>query len=241
MPDGPGKAKNVPEFELKFPARHTPREELLEDLRRVARKLRRDTVTIDQYNRHGRFHASTLQRRFRSWPKVLELAGLARSRSPIGIGDEELFANLRDVWERLGRQPRYVEVRAPLSRYSAGTYENRFGSWRKSLECFVTWANADVESEGDSKQDNPECDACADNAVSEVETSPRGISLRLRFRVLQRDNFRCVICGRSPAAEAHVVLHVDHIRPWSKGGPTDIGNLQTLCSKCNLGKGALDQ
>ncbi|WP_343324290.1 HNH endonuclease signature motif containing protein [Streptococcus sp. Marseille-P8640] len=38
---------------------------------------------------------------------------------------------------------------------------------------------------------------------------------------------------------SNVVLHVDHIIPWSKGGETVLGNLQTLCSKCNLGKSDL--
>jgi len=31
-------------------------------------------------------------------------------------------------------------------------------------------------------------------------------------------------------------LHVDHIQPWSRGGPTVFENLQTLCNSCNLGK-----
>jgi 5-methylcytosine-specific restriction endonuclease McrA len=35
-----------------------------------------------------------------------------------------------------------------------------------------------------------------------------------------------------------VELHVDHVTPWSKGGETTLANLQTLCNKCNLGKGA---
>lgn len=33
-----------------------------------------------------------------------------------------------------------------------------------------------------------------------------------------------------------VELHVDHIMPWAKGGEIVLENLQTLCSKCNLGK-----
>jgi 5-methylcytosine-specific restriction endonuclease McrA len=37
--------------------------------------------------------------------------------------------------------------------------------------------------------------------------------------------------------ERGVELHVDHILPWSKDGETVEENLQTKCSKCNLGKG----
>lgn len=67
----------------------------------------------------------------------------------------------------------------------------------------------------------------------------RSISQRLRYKVLSRDNFKCCACGASPAKDPSVELHVDHIVPWSKGGETTIDNLQTLCSKCNLGKSNL--
>ena len=60
------------------------------------------------------------------------------------------------------------------------------------------------------------------------------LSASLRYDVLKRDNFRCTICGRS-AADG-VTLHVDHIKPVSKGGKTEIDNLRTLCDYCNLGK-----
>lgn len=53
--------------------------------------------------------------------------------------------------------------------------------------------------------------------------------------MLCRDWFRCVICGRSPAKEPNIELHID---PWSKGGQNTEGNLRTLCFDCNLGKGA---
>src|SRR3954453_9372900 len=64
----------------------------------------------------------------------------------------------------------------------------------------------------------------------------RDPSLRLRFRVLQRDDFKCCACGASPATSAGLRLQVDHIVPWSVGGETTECNLQTLCVSCNLGR-----
>ena len=57
-----------------------------------------------------------------------------------------------------------------------------------------------------------------------------------RFRILDRDGYKCVKCGRSPLMDG-VTLHVDHKKPRSKGGTDDDDNLQTLCAECNLGKG----
>ncbi len=67
----------------------------------------------------------------------------------------------------------------------------------------------------------------------------RNPSTRLRFEVLVRDKFTCCFCGASPTKDPSVTLHIDHIVPWSKGGKTSLDNLQTLCSKCNLGKSDL--
>jgi 5-methylcytosine-specific restriction endonuclease McrA len=38
-----------------------------------------------------------------------------------------------------------------------------------------------------------------------------------------------------------VMLTKDHIIPRSKGGSNDIGNYQTMCSKCNWDKGNKDE
>ena len=62
------------------------------------------------------------------------------------------------------------------------------------------------------------------------------VSKRMRYAVLERDNFRCVACGKSPKTDESVILHIDHILPKSKGGLSVITNLQTLCRDCNLGK-----
>lgn len=75
----------------------------------------------------------------------------------------------------------------------------------------------------------------ADAARPAREATTRAISAGVRYRVLERDDGRCVLCGASAADGAR--LHVDHIQPWSGGGPSVMGNLQTLCERCNLGKG----
>jgi len=58
---------------------------------------------------------------------------------------------------------------------------------------------------------------------------------KLRYEIMQRDEFKCVLCGAT--AKDGVKLHVDHIKPVSKGGKTEEANLRTLCDRCNLGKG----
>ncbi len=63
------------------------------------------------------------------------------------------------------------------------------------------------------------------------------MSNRLRYEILKRDGFRCVLCGKSQTDG--VKLEVDHIKPVSKGGKTEESNLRTLCENCNRGKGAI--
>jgi len=61
-----------------------------------------------------------------------------------------------------------------------------------------------------------------------------GVSRRLRWQVLTRDNFRCRYCG---ASGDQAELHVDHVISRLDGGTDEIGNLVTACIPCNLGKG----
>ena len=58
----------------------------------------------------------------------------------------------------------------------------------------------------------------------------------LRWDVLERDQHKCVYCGRKADPENGVVLHVDHRVPRSKGGKDTKANLFTACEECNLGK-----
>ncbi|MDE0249517.1 MAG: hypothetical protein OXK72_00715 [Gammaproteobacteria bacterium] len=132
-------------FELEPSLRGLTDAELLEELKRCACQLGQDTITMDQFAKKSKGHPTTITRRFGSWPKALELAPLQPSRSKIGISEEELFANLRNVWITLNRQPRYNEIKKPLSQFSAGVYEKRFGSWNKALQEFIGWVNGESE------------------------------------------------------------------------------------------------
>jgi hypothetical protein len=215
-------------FNLKPWNRGISNEQLLEDLRRVAKLLGRTTVTYDEYPQHGLCASRIFETRFGSWNGALRCAGLTLGRRQ-DISDLELFENLSRVWAALGRQPSRNEMIKPVSSISKGTYERRYGGWRKALEAFVAYANG--------KATVPASDASPVTA----QGSRRFPDLRMRWRVMNRDRFRCQCCGRSPALEHGVVLHVDHVKPWSKGGPTRDDNLRTLCDRCNLGKADLVQ
>lgn len=207
--------------------RNIPDEELLSDVSLVAKKLGKETITMDDYKKYGKYHCTTLTRRFGSWFDVLNLCNLNPSRPPINIPNEELFDNLEKIWRHYGRQPKYHEIKKPLSNYSVGTYEHRFGSYYNALKAFIEDINGVIVND-------------KVHFKTSDKYNPRSINYRTRFLVMRRDDFKCRICGASPATDPNVILHIDHIIPCAKGGCAEIDNLQTLCSKCNLGKSDLD-
>jgi 5-methylcytosine-specific restriction endonuclease McrA len=217
---------------------NVPSEELLSDLKSVAAALGKDAVTTDEYDSHGRYYSSTLQKRFGSWFAALDKAGLQRTRI-LGVTDEEYFTNLEKVWRMLGRQPKYGEMRKPYSEYCVGAYEYRFGSWRKALQACVDFMNSADSEEEPTQEPSRTTEPIASPQALVLPKTSRYISLRTRFLVMRRDNFTCRLCGASPAKDITVELQVDHIYPEIRGGKEVPDNLQTLCSKCNLGKSDL--
>lgn len=66
--------------------------------------------------------------------------------------------------------------------------------------------------------------------------SGRSVSDSNRYSVMHRAGFKCQCCGDKPSKSNDVKLHIDHIIPFSKGGTNEVGNLQVLCSLCNIAK-----
>jgi len=184
---------------------------------------------------------SAIVRRFGSWDDAVRAAGLERNpKGFVRYSDEMCYENLLAVWTHYARRPTAMEMNRPPSIINRQTYGTRWGSWRKALTAFVEWANAEEAEEAQSHTENQivkEAPAAAKRIVRPRDR--REIPLRLRWRVLQRDRFRCVACGRGPATHLNVDLHVDHIMPVVKGGKTLIENLRSLCKDCNTGKGDL--
>ena len=68
--------------------------------------------------------------------------------------------------------------------------------------------------------------------------SKERIPFNLRRMVIERDGLRCVYCGVDLLKNE---VHLDHVIPESRGGPTSLNNLQVTCGKCNLEKGVLSE
>lgn len=212
------------QFKLKHNPRNITDQDLVNDLCRVA-VLCDGKVKQREYKEHGKYGVTTVIRRFGGWNAAIEAADLNITVER-NIENEVLFEALFELWVSLGRQPSYSEVAQPHCKFHVTTYERRFGSWRNALEAFVTYTNETSKSVAEKET----------LTQTKSRKTSRSINLRLRFAVLQRDNFTCCGCGRSPATTLGLKLQVDHIEPWSKGGETELENLQTLCEDCNQGK-----
>lgn len=219
------------EFHVRLRKRDIPETELIEDLKRCAAKLSKDTLTVADYTTNGSFGATTVLRRFKQWNLALREAGLSAPNRQ-QIPDSELFENIANVWTMLGRQPygRELDKAHGLSDISLGTYEKRYGSWNKALLAFEAFINSGKASKTESPASLP---------TRPNKRTGSKVNWRLRAQVLIRDNCICQMCGASPAKDTNVILHADHIKPWSKGGETILENLRTLCLKCNIGKSDL--
>jgi len=222
-------------------------EELLSELRAVAAKLGVNTITIEQFNSHGTMHGETIRRHFGSWWHAIERAGLTISNLGKRYSETDYFENLLKVWTHYGRQPTYGEMDRAPSWIRAKAYEAKWGTWRNALKAFLEQVNADVAESRESKEPlsvrKPSRVARKGSKGGKKQpplenTRRRDITLGLRYDVLRHDRFRCVICGASPASKVGCELHVDHINPVALGGRTILENLRTLCSECNVGKGA---
>jgi hypothetical protein len=218
-------------FELEAFHRNVPSKDLLDDIRKVHSLLASENkkLTFRSYSKHGKYSAGTIAVRFGDWNTALKAAQIEPTQEK-NISVDDLFDNLRAVWIAKGCQPVFRDMARSPSRYGAGIYTDRFGGWRQALSQFLESAASDhSEAASASSSITPK-----DSAQS--KKTGRQPSLRLKFMVMRRDRFMCVKCGRAPASFPGLILEIDHVVAWSKGGETLLDNLQTLCYECNRGK-----
>jgi len=219
-----------------------PKDTVLEELRRVGAQLGLRYFTGREFNQLStKCKHAVVIRNFGTWEAALKAAGInsdpKRKQRVDAIPVTSLFEELERIWRQLGHRPSKIEWEATSPKYSYQTYRKRFDGWTNACAQFIEFKSGPA-STPNAKPDtiNSVINGIEENTITDFEK--RNIPLKLRLSVLKRDQFRCIFCGRSPAIESGVALHIDHKTPFSKGGKTELENLQTLCRDCNLGKGA---
>ncbi len=192
-------------------------------LRAIATAHGGGVVTPKQVDASAVLTIGVVYRRFGSLNAALALAGLATSPRGRRYTEEQCLDNIARLWRHYGRAPHQRDLLRPPSTVGTTPYVRRYGTWNRALAVYAVRREPGV---GDPA------------ALQQIrEEGRRTAGARLRLRVLQRDRFRCVLCGDNPAADPGCVLQVDHLLPFSKGGRTEASNLRTLCRTCNLGRG----
>ena len=105
--------------------------------------------------------------------------------------------------------------------------------------CFPNWHKHQRIRESKTK-----CPDIDDTTVNDWYLR-RFIPINLKKEIINRDNFKCKICGKYVASveDATVLIkmgaglyHIDHIVPVNQGGRATAENLQLTCPKCNLSR-----
>ena len=184
--------------------------------------------------RNERTSLDTLSRCYGNWEEALKSIQ-AKSFKSSGISDLKLLSYFEDCWEW----------------DSDGSFDNDLCPTANTLVAYGKKTGESITQNyfekrgwvwGEFKRLMKKYKA-GEISLEEVINSKKTknleepISSKTRHSVLERDKGICQLCGVS--ASDGFKMHIDHIHPRSKGGSsTDLENLRTLCSNCNLGKGS---
>lgn len=213
-----------------------PKDKITEELKRVANLYNYIRFTRHEFDKVAKYcKGTTVLNYFRTWNNALNAIGKKLTKKEIDrsiISKKELFEEMERIWRRLGHRPSKTEWEISSPKYSYTTYKTRFNGWTNACLKFIEYKMGKLVILEDRKP------RVVINKVKSgrIKKQKREIPMGLRLQVLKRDGFRCKLCGRSPAIQTGVDLHIDHILPVAKGGKTTLENLQTLCRECNLGK-----
>lgn len=107
-------------------------EELLNDLRSVAKRLNKNFVTKDEYDKMGRLCSGTFQKRFGSWCGANALAGLKRIKN-YQVTADDCIADLKRVAGSLGTDCITTKDYEAHGQFGAHMILRRVGSWEEAI------------------------------------------------------------------------------------------------------------
>ena len=230
-----------------------PREQIIQELEKVANIFNYTDFRQSDFNEISEISYHTVNREFGSWENTMNFLVIHFRKKGIEFKiktrrsiytTQEMFDEIERIWIQLGHRPSRNEWKANNPKISYDTIYRHFGGWKDACLKFIEYKSGEEISEiTDDFDENITQTKIIKKPVinSKIEGSnkiakSRTIKLSVRIKVLSRDNFRCVYCGKSPATDIGTKLQIDHIIPFSKGGKNSLDNLQTLCEECNLGK-----
>lgn len=216
-------------FSFDKPRKSIREEELIKELRAFSRVNKGKPISKKAYNDWAtrRFSPETISRYFGTWENGCKKAQVKFAKKH-HYSDEELVEHFEAVWRWREQRPVKKDFQEYNKRHGANVnpvaYSRRWGSLREFGRLFSQY-----------KLNQISFDELIKNKKRQNQREP--ISPALRAEVLRRDNYKCRDCGANPKNDPKVILHEHHIIPVSKGGKTELSNLETNCDKCNLGKG----
>jgi len=225
-------------------SRHT----IIDELEKVAKHYNYSDFRQADFNKLSNISHDTVCRELGSWKNIMEFLKefLKQKGIEFTIGSrrseftkQEMFDEIERIWTELGHRPSRNEWVANEPNISYDTIYRHFSSWTNACLKFIEYKSGDTFQIKDDlnktfSKDN-QAPIAKTRSKSKIVNS-RTISLSVRMKVMNRDKFRCIFCGKSPATDLGTKLHIDHIIPFSKGGSNQFENLQTLCDECNFGK-----
>lgn len=126
------------EFIINEYHRDIPDEELLDDLRRVAVSLKKENLSMPEYQKNGKYHPSTIARRFGGWRNSIKKAGLSLTKpyAKHEYCENELlfFEDMRFVASKLNREYITMGDYKQQGRFDIKALFRKYGSWNALLQ-----------------------------------------------------------------------------------------------------------
>ncbi len=223
-----------------------PKEKIINELVKVSEIYNYTRFTSKEFLKNASIGHQTVFREFGTWntamnyltnylkQKNITLKPRAKPKRKDAYNQKQLFDEMQRIWSQIGHRPSKIEWEQANPKINYNTVRRHFNGWTNACLKFIEYIMGENVTEDISvvaKKINKE-----ENKIKYEPKNNRTIPLGTRLKVLARDNFRCVYCGKSPSTDIGTKLHIDHIIPFSKEGKSVLENLQTLCLECNFGK-----
>jgi hypothetical protein len=98
------------------------------------------------------------------------------------------------------------------------------------------WVNFPWKEVLENRTGDPICTGLRQKMSAKTPRHRKSISSKIRLLILERDGYRCRLCGKTAK---DTQLEVDHKIAVANGGTDSLDNLWTLCLECNRGKSDL--